>query len=64
MVNNSEPWIEGIRAFEAGKPRAANPYSSSETAIAQAIDWFGGWDMSNIILDGKPLKEVADVSAT
>jgi len=47
-------WLEGIRAFENGVPRTDNPYSSGQRTTDKAVNWFGGWDMAQIIIDFKP----------
>lgn len=53
ISNKSEAWLEGISAYETGVPREANPYSSGETTTAEAFDWFGGWDLAQVILSIK-----------
>ena len=48
-------WLEGIKAFQAGQSRSANPYAEIANASAAPLrrEWFCGWDVSAIIIAPK-----------
>lgn len=60
--NNTDEWLQGVKARVAGMSRASVPYGQRSfevgaTAIRKANDWFSGWDTADIILGFHNAKE-------
>lgn len=65
LTPQAKAWVDGMKAFQGGASRSANPYVreekfTSETTLILARQWFEGYDDANIVMDPKHFgKEVA-----
>jgi hypothetical protein len=63
LTIQARAWLDGMKAFQGGASRSANPYVreekfTTESALVLAKQWFEGYDDANMVADPKNFGKV------